>query len=86
MDIDSTLTLIVAAIPAVASVATAIGAMLKIFKKFDELKKSVKDNTDLKQFRYQLNKVLEENYQLKELLCQYIDKENQHPQIKAKEE
>ena len=86
MDIDSILTLIVAALPAVASVATAIGAMLKIFKNFDELKKSVKDNTDLQQFRDQLNKVLEENYQLKELLCQYMDKENQHPQIKAKEE
>lgn len=86
MDIDSILTLIISAFPAVASVVTVLAAMLKIFKNFDELKKSVKDNTDLQQFRDQLNKVLEENYQLKELLCQYIDKENQHPQIKAKEE
>lgn len=86
MDINSILAIIVAAFPAVASVATALAAMLKIIKNFDELKKTVKDNTDLQQFRDQLNKVIEENYKLKELLCQYMDKENQHPQIKAKEE
>lgn len=73
MDIDSILTIIVAALPAVTSVATGIGVMYKIFKNFNALKKEVKEATELNDIREQFKLILEENLKLKEQLSALID-------------
>ena len=74
MDINSILTILVSVIPAASSVATAIGIMFKTLKNFNELKKEVSNATELKQFKEQLNLILEENLKLKkeiEVLIEY---------------
>lgn len=86
MDIDSILTIIVASIPAITSVATGIGVMYKVFKNFNDLKKQVKEATELNEIRAQFNLVLQENLELKEAINKLIDYSKQHPLIKSKEE
>ena len=86
MDIDSIITIVAVAIPTVSSVVTTIGSLLKVFKNFDALKKEVKDRTDLTEFREQMNRILEENYILKEQISKLIEYSKEHPVIKAKED
>lgn len=84
MDLDSIIAIFVGALPAVTSIGTGIGIMIKVIKNFDNLKKEVRDRTDLDQFREQMNKILEENYKLKEQISQLIEYSKQHPVIKTK--
>lgn len=86
MDIDTIVTYFLAIIPSVASVVTAIATLIKVFKKFDDLKKSVKESTDLQQFKDQLNRVLQENYELKEMIAELVEYSKTHPVITTKKE
>lgn len=86
MDINSILAVIIVAIPTISNVVTTICTLVKIFKNFDALKKEVKDRTDLDQFRDQMNRILEENYMLKEQISKLVEYSKEHPLIKAKEE
>ena len=86
MDMDSILTIILASVPAITSVMTGIGVLYKVFKNFNDLKKEVRDRTDLNEFREKLNRVLEENCELKETITKLIEYSKTHPVIKSKED
>ena len=86
MDIDSILTIILASVPAITSVMTGIGVLYEVFKNFNDLRKEVRDRTDLDEFREKLNRVLEENCELKETITKLIEYSKAHPVIKAKED
>lgn len=86
MDIDSIIAVIMVAVPTISSVVTAICTLIKVFKNFDELKREVRDRTDLEQFRVQMNRILEENYMLKEQISKLVEYSKEHPLIKAKED
>ena len=86
MDINSIITIVAVAVPTISNVITAIATLVKVFKNFDDLKKEVRDRTDLDQFREQMNRILEENYILKEQISKLIEYSKEHPLIKAKED
>ena len=86
MDINAIITIVAVAVPTVSNVVTAIATLVKVFKNFDDLKREVRDRTDLDQFREQLGRILEENYMLKEQISQLVEYSKEHPLIKAKEE
>lgn len=86
MDLDSIVTIIVAVGPSVIAIGTAIGSLLSILKQFNELKQSVKDSTETKQFRAQLERILKENAELKENFNQLMEYSKKHPVIKSKED
>lgn len=86
MDINSIITIVAVAIPTVSNVITTIATLIKVFKNFDSLKKEVRDRTDFDQFRDQMNRILEENYILKEQISKLVEYSKEHPLIKAKEE
>lgn len=86
MDINSIITIVAVAIPTVSNVITTIATLIKVFKNFDSLKKEVRDRTDLDQFREQMNRILEENYILKEQISKLVEYSKEHPLIKAKED
>lgn len=86
MDINSIITIVAVAIPTISNVITTIATLIKVFKNFDSLKKEVRDRTDLDQFRDQMNRILEENYILKEQISKLVEYSKEHPLIKAKEE
>ena len=86
MDIDSIIAIIVASIPAVTSIATGIGVMYKVFKNFNDLKKEVKQATELNDIREQFQIILEQNCKLKEQISQLIEYSKKSPVIKSKKE
>lgn len=86
IDINTILTIVSAVVPSIIAIGTAIGTLLTIIKDFNELKKSVKDATELQQFKKQLEKVLEENYYLKAEFAKFIEYSKTHPFIKSKED
>ena len=86
MDINSIITIVAVAVPTISNVITAIATLVKVFKNFDDLKREVRDRTDLDQFREQMSRILEENYILKEQISKLVEYSKEHPLIKAKEE
>ena len=73
MDINSIITIVAVAVPTISNVITAIATLVKVFKNFDDLKREVRDRTDLDQFREQMNRILEENLKLKEQMSALIE-------------
>lgn len=84
MDLDSIIAIFVSVLPAVTSIGTGIGIMIKVIKNFNDLKKQVKDATELNDIREQFKIVLEQNIMLKEQISQLIEYSKQHPVIKTK--
>lgn len=73
MDINSIITIVAVAVPTVSNVVTAIATLVKVFKNFDDLKREVRDRTDLTEFRASMNRILEENLKLKEQMSRLIE-------------
>lgn len=86
MDIDSIIAIIVASVPAITSIATGIGVMYKVFKNFNDLKKEVKEATELEDIKQQFKIILEQNCKLKEQISQLIEYSKKSPVIKSKKE
>lgn len=84
MDINTIITYVICGFQAVGTIVAAFAAVKKLLDGFTELKKNVEDSKDYDEMRQLIQKLLEDNYQLKEVLLK--QKEKEHPLIKAKED
>lgn len=84
MDINTIVTYALCAFQAVGTIVAAFTAVKKLLDGFTELKKNVEDSKDYDEMKELIQKILEDNYQLKEALLK--QKEKEHPLIKAKED
>lgn len=65
MDINTITELLIAVLPAIASILSVIGIAVKILKKFVNLQKEFADKTDYKEIQKCMSKVVDENMQLR---------------------
>ena len=84
MDVNSILAIFVGVLPAVTAVGSGIGVLLTVIRNFNQLKKEVREATELNDIREQFKIVLEQNIILKEQISELIEYSKAHPVIKTK--
>ena len=65
MDINTITELLIAVLPATASILSVVGIAVKILKKFVSLQKEFADKTDYREIQKCMSKVVDENMELR---------------------
>ena len=66
--------LIIAWLPSLIAVGTALGVVIKVCKEFVALKKQVVDMKELTDAKAQMGQILKENYELKKTMNELLTK------------
>lgn len=72
--IDDIVLLIIAVAPSLTAIATAIGLCVSVLKKFKELREDIKTREDIEELKTRFKKILNENYELKALIKELLEK------------
>lgn len=72
--IDDIVLLIVAVAPSFTAIITNIGLVFSILKNFKNLKEDIKAREDIEELRTRFKKILDENYELKQLINELLEK------------
>ena len=65
---------VIAIIPSLTAITTAVGVIYKVIKQFAELKKEVVDMKDIEEVKGQMNIILNENAKLKKSINELLTK------------
>mgnify|MGYP003288257550 FL=1 len=66
--------LIVAVAPSIMSIIMSTGLFCQIVSKFKKLKEDIKAREDIEELKSRFKKVLDENYELKKLINELLEK------------
>lgn len=72
--IDEILLLIMALAPSLTSIFTTLGMVITVLKNFKQLKEDIKSREELEDIKSRFKKILDENYELKQLIKELLEK------------
>lgn len=74
--IDDIVLLIIAVAPSLTAIITNIGLVWSILKSFKDLRSDIKAREDIEELKSQFKKILDENYELKQLIKELLEKKD----------
>lgn len=66
--------LIVAIAPSITAIITSVSLVVTIFKNFKQLREDIQAREDLEEVKARFKNILEENYELKHLINELLEK------------
>lgn len=72
--IDEILLWIMALAPSITSIFTTLGMVITVLKNFKQLKNDIKAREELENIQSRFKKILDENYELKQLIKELLEK------------
>lgn len=72
--IDEILLWIMALAPSVTAIFTTLGMVITVLKNFKKLKEDIKSREELEDIKTRFKKILDENYELKQLIKELLEK------------
>ena len=72
--IDEILLLIMALAPSITSIITTLSMVITVLKNFKQLKEDIKSREELENIQARFKKILDENYELKQLIKELLEK------------
>lgn len=72
--IDEILLWIMALAPSVTAIFTTLGMVITVLKNFKKLKEDIKSREELEDIKARFKKILDENYELKQLIKELLEK------------
>jgi len=74
--IDDIVLLIIAVAPSLTAIITNIGLVWSILKSFKDLRSDINAREDIEELKSQFKKILDENYELKQLIKELLEKKD----------
>ena len=72
--IDEILLWIMALAPSVTAIFTTLGMVFTVLKNFKQLKDDIKSREEFEEIKTRFKKILDENYELKQLIKELLEK------------
>lgn len=72
--IDEILLWIMALAPSITAICTTVGMVITVLKNFKQLKDDIKSREELEDIKARFKKILDENYELKQLIKELLEK------------
>lgn len=72
--IDELLLMIIAIAPSLTAIFTTVGLVVTVLKNFKQLKEDIKSREEIENIKIRFKKILDENYELKQLIKELLEK------------